>query len=176
MIAINLKDGDELKWVDTTAGDDQIMLSTEDGKAIRFSEKDVRPMGRNASGVTGMRIKKEDHIISMDIIRKEVDVKSLEVLIVTENGLGKKTDAGFYKVQNRGGSGIKTLKVTPKTGKIVAMYILNNKEEHDLVIISKSGQTIRTPLNAVSTLGRATQGVRVMRLQDGDKVASATII
>ena len=112
----------------------------------------------------------------MDIIRKEVDVKSLEVLIVTENGLGKKTDAGFYKVQNRGGSGIKTLKVTPKTGKIVAMYILNNKEEHDLVIISKSGQTIRTPLNAVSTLGRATQGVRVMRLQDGDKVASATII
>ncbi len=176
MIAINLKDGDELKWVDTTAGDDQIMLSTEDGKAIRFSEKDVRPMGRNASGVTGMRIKKEDHIISMDIIRKEVDVKSLEVLIVTENGLGKKTDAGFYKVQNRGGSGIKTLKVTPKTGKIVAMYILNNKEEHDLVIISKSGQTIRTPLGEVSTLGRATQGVRVMRLQDGDKVASATII
>jgi DNA gyrase subunit A len=176
MIAISLKGDDELKWVETSSGEDQVMLSTEDGQAIRFSEKDVRPMGRNASGVTGMRLKKEDKIISMDIIRKSVDVKSLEVLVVTENGLGKKTEAGYYKVQNRGGSGIKTLKVTPKTGKIVAMYILNNAEEHDLVIISKSGQTIRTPLNDVSTLGRATQGVRVMRLEEGDKVASATII
>ena len=176
MIAISLKGNDELKWVETSSGDDQIMLSTENGQAIRFSEKDVRPMGRKASGVTGMRLKKDDKIISMDIIRKAVDVKTLEVLVVTENGLGKKTEAAYYKVQKRGGSGIKTLKVTPKTGKIVAMYILNNSEEHDLVIISKSGQTIRLPLNSVSTLGRATQGVRVMRLDEGDKVASATII
>ncbi len=176
MIAINLKDSDELKWADISMGDDQIMLSTENGQAIRFSEKDVRPMGRSASGVTGMRLKKGDQIISMDIIRKEVNVKDLEVLVITENGLGKKTEAAYYKVQKRSGSGIKTLKVTPKTGKIVAMYILNNKEEHDLVIISKAGQTIRTPLNSVSTLGRATQGVRVMRLDEGDKVASATII
>ena len=176
MIAIGLKDDDELKWVETSSGEDQVMLSTENGQAIRFSEKDVRAMGRNASGVTGMRLKKGDLIISMDIIRKSVDVKTLEVLIVTENGLGKKTEAGYYKVQKRGGSGIKTLKVTPKTGKIVSMYILNNSEERDLVIISKSGQTIRLPLNDVSTLGRATQGVRVMRLDEGDKVASATII
>ncbi len=176
MIAISLKGDDELKWVETSSGEDQVMLSTENGQAIRFSEKDVRPMGRNASGVTGMRTKKDDQIISMDIIRKTVDVKSLEVLVVTENGLGKKTEATYYKVQKRGGSGIKTLKVTPKTGKIVAMYILDSGEEHDLVIISKAGQTIRTPLNAVSTLGRATQGVRVMRLDEGDKVASATII
>jgi DNA gyrase subunit A len=96
--------------------------------------------------------------------------------VVTENGLGKKTEATYYKVQKRAGSGIKTLKVTPKTGKIVAMYILNTSEEHDLVIISKQGQTIRTPLNSISTLGRATQGVRVMRLEEGDKVASATVI
>jgi len=176
MIAITLKGDDELKWVETSSGEDQIMLSTENGQAIRFSEKDVRAMGRGASGVTGMRIKKGDHIISMDIIRKEVNVKDLEVLVVTENGLGKKTELGYYKVQKRAGSGIKTLKVTPKTGKIVFMYILTNTEEHDLVIISKMGQTIRTPLNAVSTLGRATQGVRVMRLEEGDKVASATII
>lgn len=176
MIAISLKGDDELKWVETSSGEDQIMLSTENGQAIRFSEKDVRPMGRNASGVTGMRLKKGDKIISMDVIRKEINVKDLEVLIVTENGLGKKTEAVYYKVQKRGGSGIKTLKVTPKTGKIVAMYILNNAEEHDLVIISKAGQTIRTPLNAVSTLGRATQGVRVMRLDEGDKVASATVL
>lgn len=176
MIAISLKGDDELKWVETSSGDDQVMLSTENGQAIRFSEKDVRPMGRNASGVTGMRMKNNDKIISMDIIRKSVDVKSLEVLIVTENGLGKKTEAAYYKVQNRGGSGIKTLKVTPKTGKIVSMYILNNSEEHDLVIISQMGQTIRTPINNVSTLGRATQGVRLMRLDENDKVASATVI
>ncbi len=176
MIAINLKDGDELKWVESSTGDDQIMLSTENGQAIRFSEKDVRAMGRTASGVTGMRIKKDDQIISMDVIRKNINIKDLEVLVVTENGLGKKTEGQYYKVQKRAGSGIKTLKVTPKTGKIVAMYILNSSEEHDLVIISKMGQTIRTPLNNVSTLGRATQGVRVMRLEEGDKVASATVI
>ncbi len=176
MIAITLKSDDELKWVECSAGDDQIILSTENGQAIRFKEKDVRPMGRNASGVTGMRLKKDDKIISMDVIRKDVDVKNLEVLVITENGLGKKTDLSFYKIQNRAGSGIKTLKVTPKTGRIVSMYILDSKEEHDLVMISKAGQTIRTPLNSVSTLGRATQGVRVMRLDDGDKVASATII
>jgi DNA gyrase subunit A len=176
MIAISLKGDDELKWVESSSGEDQIMLSTENGQAIRFSEKDVRPMGRAASGVTGMRLKKDDRIISMDVIRKSVDVKNLEVLVVTENGLGKKTEASYYKIQKRAGSGIKTLKVTPKTGKIVSMYILNNAEEHDLVIISKSGQTIRLPLNTVSTLGRATQGVRVMRLDEGDKVASATII
>jgi len=176
MIAISLKGTDELMWVETSSGDDQVMLSTENGQAIRFNEKDVRPMGRNASGVTGMRLKKDDKIISMEIIRKTINVKDLEVLVVTENGLGKKTEAAYYKIQKRGGSGIKTLKITPKTGKIVAMYILNNAEEHDLVIISKAGQTIRTPLNAVSTLGRATQGVRVMRLDEGDKVASATVL
>lgn len=176
MIAISLKGDDELKWVETSSGEDQIMLSTENGQAIRFSEKDVRPMGRTASGVGGMRLKKDDLIISMDVIRKDVDIKSLEVLVITENGLGKKTDLGFYKVQKRAGSGIKTLKVTPKTGKVVYMYILNSAEEHDLVMISKTGQTIRTPLNSISTLGRATQGVRVMRLEAGDKVASATII
>ena len=176
MIAITIKGSDELKWVETSSGEDQVMLSTENGQAIRFSEKDVRPMGRSASGVTGMRLKKSDQLMNMDIIRKEADAKHLEVLVITENGLGKKTNISFYKVQKRAGSGIKTLKVTPKTGKIVAMYILNGQEEHDLMIISKGGQTIRTPLNSVSTLGRATQGVRVMKLDAGDKVAGATII
>lgn len=176
MIAIGIKDGDELKWVETTAGDDQIMLSTENGQAIRFNEKDVRPMGRTAAGVGGMRVKKDDNIISMDVIRKNLDVKNQEVLVVTEFGLGKKTPLADYKIQKRSGSGIKTVKISPKTGKIVAMYILDAKEEHDLVIISRQGQTIRTSLNAISTLGRATQGVRVMKLDAGDSVASATII
>jgi DNA gyrase subunit A len=176
MIAMGLKGDDELKWVEATSGNDQIMLSTEDGQAIRFAESDVRAMGRTASGVTGIRLRKGDHIISMDVISKATDVTKLEVLIVTENGLGKKTPLADYKVQHRAGSGIKTVKITEKTGKIVSMYILNNGEEHDLVIISKQGQTIRTSLNAISTLGRATQGVRVMRLSDGDKVASSAII
>lgn len=176
MIAIGIKDGDELKWVETTAGDDQIMLSTENGQAIRFNEKDVRAMGRTAAGVTGMRVKKDDNIISMDVIRKNLDVKTQEVLVITEFGLGKKTPLADYKLQKRSGSGIKTVKISPKTGKIVAMYILDAKEEHDLVIISRQGQTIRTALNAISTLGRATQGVRVMKLDTGDSVASATII
>lgn len=176
MIAIGLKGEDELKWVEATAGDDQVMLSTEDGQAIRFSEKDVRAMGRTASGVGGIRLRKGDHIISMDVIRKSAEVKNLEVLIITEHGLGKKTPLADYKIQRRAGSGIKTVKITPKTGKIVSMYILNNGEEHDLVVISKQGQTIRTALNAISTLGRATQGVRVMRLGEGDMVASSAII
>lgn len=176
MIAIGLKADDELRWVETSSGDDQIMLTTELGQAIRFKEKDVRAMGRTAAGVTGMRLKKDDNIISMDIIRKSEDEKKLEVLVITENGLGKKSPIKDYKIQKRSGSGIKTVKITPKTGRIMAMYILDTSEESDLVIISKKGQTIRTPLNAISTLGRATQGVRVMRLDAGDSVASATVI
>jgi DNA gyrase subunit A len=133
-------------------------------------------MGRGAAGVTGMRIRKGDIIISMDVIPSEVDTKNLEVLVVTENGLGKKSELGDYKVQKRAGSGIKTLKVTAKTGKIVSMSILNAKEEHDLMVISQQGQTLRTQLGSISTLGRATQGVRIIRLDGDDKVASATII
>ncbi len=176
MIAIGLKASDELEWVGPSTGEDQIMLTTKNGQAIRFKEKDVRAMGRTASGVTGMHLKKDDEIISMDIIAKEADIKNLEVLVITENGMGKKTNLKEYKVQRRAGSGIKTINVTSKTGRIVSMYILNNQEEHDLVMISQKGQTIRTPVNKISTLGRATQGVRMMRLDSGDKVASATII
>lgn len=176
MIAIGLKGDDELKWVKFSNGTDEVMLSTENGQAIRFPESDVRAMGRTAAGVTGMRLKGDDHIISMDIISKEMDPKKLEVLVITENGLGKKTPLTDYKVQKRAGSGIKTVKITDKTGKIVFMYILDGSEEKDLVVISQQGQTIRTPLGSISTLGRATQGVRVMRLDGDDKVASAAVL
>lgn len=176
MIAIGLKDSDELKWVAATSGQDQIMLSSENGQAIRFDENDVRAMGRTASGVTGMRLKKGDNVISMDVIHKSAETKNLECLIITEFGMGKKSPIDDYRTTKRAASGVKTLKVSPKTGKIVSMYILDKREEHDLVVISKQGQTIRTSLNAISTLGRATQGVRVMKLDSGDSVASATII
>ena len=113
----------------------------------------------------------------MDIINKEMEGQNREVLVVTENGLGKKTPVKDYKVQKRAGSGIKTVKITPKTGKIVSMAILSPEDdEKDLLIISKQGQTIKTPLKTISTLGRATQGVKVMSLSGGDTVASATVV
>jgi DNA gyrase subunit A len=176
MIAIGIKGDDELKWVEFSNGNDEVMMTTEDGQAIRFTETDVRAMGRAAAGVTGIRLRKGDHVISMDVINKEMDKGSYEVLVVTENGLGKKTGLKDYKIQKRAGSGIKTVKITPKTGKIVSMCILDGTDDKDLLVISKQGQTIRTPLKSIATLSRATQGVKVMRLNDGDLVASATIV
>jgi DNA gyrase subunit A len=176
MIAMGLKGDDELRWVEFSNDNDEVMMSTEEGQAIRFKGSDVRVMGRSASGVTGIRLRKGDKVMSMDVINKEMDKGNYEVLVVTENGLGKKTALKDYKIQRRSGSGIKTVKITPKTGKIVSMCILDGQEEKDLVVISKQGQTIRTPLKTISTLGRATQGVRVMRLAEGDTVASATIV
>jgi DNA gyrase subunit A len=176
LIAIKLKGNDELRWVKYSSGSDDVILSTSNGQAIRFDEKDVRPMGRAAAGVKGMRIRKDDFIMSMDLISQKDKLENLQILVVTENGLGKKTDLDQYKKQHRGGSGIKTLKVTPKTGKIVSLHVIDKTEEHDLVVISKSGQTLRTPLGKISTLGRATQGVRVMTLDAQDKVATTTII
>jgi DNA gyrase subunit A len=157
-------------------GDDDIILSTEGGQAIRFDEKDARSMGRTASGVRGMRIKKGDSIMSYGYYLKKDNLDNLQILVVTENGLGKKTDLKFYKRQHRGGSGIKTLKVNAKTGKIVSLHVVNKTEEHDMVVISKLGQTLRTPVGKISTLGRATQGIKVMTLDPGDKVATTTII
>jgi DNA gyrase subunit A len=176
LIAIKIKSGDQLKWVKRSGGDDDVILSTSNGQAIRFDEKDVRAMGRTAAGVKGMRLKKDDHLMSMDLISKKDNLDNLQILVVTENGLGKKTDMKFYKKKHRGGSGIKTLKVTPKTGRIVSLHVINKTEEHDLIVISKSGQTLRTPLGKISTLGRATQGVRIMTLDDKDKVATTTLI
>ena len=143
-------------------------------------------MGRATAGVKGMRLKsarggsssggKDDYLMSMDLVSKKNKLENLQLLIVTENGLGKKTDLKFYKRQHRGGSGIKTLKVSPKTGKIVSLHVIDKTEEHDLMVISKLGQTLRTPIGKISTLGRATQGVRIMTLDNKDKVATTTII
>ncbi len=176
LIAIKLKNADELRWVKYSSGNDDVILSTSNGLAIRFGEKDVRAMGRTAAGVRGMRIKKGDFIMSMDLIGEKSNLTDLQILVVTENGLGKRTDLQFYKRQHRGGSGIKTLKVTPKTGQIVSLHVINKVEEHDLIVISKSGQTLRTPIGKISTLGRATQGVRVMSLETGDRVATTSLV
>jgi DNA gyrase subunit A len=177
IIAINIKGDDELRWVKVSSGEDEIMLSTEDGQAIRFKETDVRAMGRTAGGVGGIRLRKGDHVISMDVITKAMTGAERDVLVITQHGLGKKTPLTDYKIQKRSGSGIKTVKITEKTGKIVFMSILSKEdEEKDLLLISKQGQTIRTPLKTISTLGRATQGVKVMRLSGDDTVASAAVV
>ena len=175
IIAIKLEKGDALKKVVKTTGEDDIVLTTKNGIAIRFKEKDIRPMGRGAAGVKGIHLKKGDEVISMDVVEKKDSKQYL--LVVMENGYGKRTDVAQYKVQGRGGSGIKAAQITSKTGPMIMACILEDVgEEVDLIVISQQGQVIRTSVKSISLLGRATQGVRIMRLEDGDKVASGACL
>lgn len=184
IIAIKLEKGDALKKVVKTSGEDDIILATKNGTSIRFKEKDIRPMGRGAAGVKGLRLKGTDEVIGMDVIKKDVPIdektkKPIKqyFLIVMDNGYGKRTDIGQYKVQGRGGSGIKTANITSKTGTIIMSAIIEDTgEEEDLIVISRKGQVIRSSVKSVSLLGRATQGVRIMRLDEGDKVASGVCV
>ncbi|OGI21046.1 MAG: DNA gyrase subunit A [Candidatus Moranbacteria bacterium RIFCSPLOWO2_02_FULL_48_19] len=175
LIAIGLDKGDTLGWVRPTTGDDDAVLTTSDGQAIRFRETDVRPMGRNASGVRGMKLKGKDKIVGMDVVPK--GAKGLELLILSQNGYGKRSELKSYKVQKRGGSGIKTMKVTAKTGKLVGAAITSLAViEDDLILTSEKGTIIRVPFKSVPLLGRVTQGVRVMKPQPGDAVAAFTLL
>ncbi|MEK7087215.1 MAG: DNA gyrase C-terminal beta-propeller domain-containing protein, partial [Patescibacteria group bacterium] len=167
IIAVNLKNGDELRWVKLSSGKDEIILTTELGQSIRFKETKLRPMGRTASGVAGIRLKKNDFVSGFDIIKSEE--KNQKLLIVMENGFAKQTPLKEYRLQNRGGSGIKTAKITSKTGKIVSARIIDSQEE--LLALSAKGQIIKTEVKSVRTCGRATSGVRIMKLKQGDKVA-----
>ncbi len=174
IIAIKLEKGDALKKVVKTTGEDDVILTTKQGIAIRFKEKDIRPMGRSAAGVKGIRLKKGDEVISMDVIKK--DTKQW-LLCVMEHGYGKRTEISQFKVQGRGGSGIKAAQITSKTGPVVMASVLQNDgDEEDLIVISQHGQVIRTSVKSISLLGRATQGVRIMRLDEGDKVASGACL
>jgi len=195
LIAISLKKGDTLQKVAKTAGQDQIILVTKKGQSIRFKEKEIRSMGRQASGIRGIRLRpsrhptgkesylKEDEVIGMDIIQSakfqvpNVKIKEKSksyLLVVTENGYGKRTDLREYKLQGRGGIGVIAAKVIPKTGDLVSFKVLTDEE--DLIVISRKGQVIRVKIGSIPKLGRPTQGVRIMRLEEGDKVASATCI
>ena len=175
LISINLEKGDALRWVDATTGADEIVISTSDGQAIHFKESDVRPMGRTAAGVRGIKLKKEDKVIGMDVLFK--NQKGNQLLVISQNGYGKRTDLKSYKVQKRGGSGIKTAMVTAKTGKLIGATVINmDALDTDLILTSEQGQIIRIPLASVSVLGRATQGVRVMRPQTGDRVSASTVL
>ncbi len=182
IIAIKLEKGDLVKKVVKTTGNDDIILATKQGIAIRFKEKDIRPMGRAAAGVRGIKLKKGDEIIGMDVISADVQDKDGKpvkqyLLAVMEHGYGKRTEISQYKVQGRGGSGIKTANITSKTGGMVISSVLHGSaDEEDLIVISQKGQVIRTATKSISLLGRATQGVRIMRLDPGDNVASGTCL
>jgi DNA gyrase subunit A len=179
LIVVKLKGEDVLQWVKPATGKDDVMLITAQGQSIRFKEKDVRPMGRAAAGVRGVRLsKKGDEVVGMDLVNEGRVGSNEQLLVIMDNGYGKRTPLGQYKVQGRGGSGIKTAMVTPKTGKVCFAFIVNSKrEQEDVIVISEKGQLIRMALKSVSVIGRATQGVRVMKFkQEGDRVASVTFI
>lgn len=173
LIAIKLQKGDELVSARLVERGDELFLATARGQAIRFKESDVRAMGRNAGGVRGMKLSGGDTIVAADVIQK--GAKNLEVLVVSRNGYGKTTETGEYKTQRRSGSGIKTMKVTPKTGPVIAARIISKEDgagENEIVVISKKGQVIRTALAQIPSLSRGTQGVRIMKLREGDAIAS----
>ncbi|MFA6474299.1 MAG: DNA gyrase subunit A [Patescibacteria group bacterium] len=178
LIAVKLKPEDRLEWVKPSSGKDDIILVSVNGQSIRFAEKSVRPMGRTAGGVRGMNLKRGDMVAGMDIIPEGKAGTNEQLLVIMGAGYGKRTNLKEYRIQGRGGSGIKTAKITEKTGKIVSAFIVNAKrEQEDVVIISEKGQVIRLPLKQVSVLGRDTQGVRLMRFKEvKDSVASVTFV
>lgn len=175
VVAISLKDDDLLKWVRVSHGNDEIIILTKNGQAIRFSEKDVRAMGRTASGVTSIKMKGKDKVVGTDIIPNGKN-NNLELVVIMENGFGKRTPLSQYKTQKRGGSGILTARVTQKTGSLVASLVVDVSEDKDIVAISNKGQVIRMDVSSVPSLSRATQGVRLMKLSSGGKVASITCL
>ena len=171
LLSITLKDDDELIDVRLTDGEDNVVLVTSKGLSITFDEKDVRPVGRSAQGVIGIRLDDKDFVIGMESITND---KNATLLAITEHGFGKRTELSEYRVQNRGGRGVITYKVTPKTGDIVGIRIA--KGDEDVMLITDKGTIIRLKVEEVSILGRATQGVTLMRTNDGGKVVSIEII
>jgi len=172
--AISFKKGDALRWVGLSAGDDEIILVSSQGQAIRFKESDIPSMGRVSAGVVGLRLKTSDEIVGMGIIGKQKEGKPLKALVVTKHGFGKLTPVSDYRLQRRGGTGIKTANVNEKNGPVIAATVIDDEEE--LIAASEKGQTIRLPLGSLPTQGRATQGVRIMKLSGGDSLVAATAI
>lgn len=167
LIAIKLDDGDELRWIKSTTGSDDVIISTSAGQAIRFGETDARPMGRSARGVRGVRLRPNDNVVGMDIVTNNEG----NLLVISENGYGKVTKAVQFPSHKRGGVGIKAAIVTAKTGPIVAVRSLMEDTE-EILLISSKGQAIRVGLKDIPVIGRTTQGVRIMRTGEGDKVSS----
>ena len=172
IIAINLKKGDKLHWVKLTKAGDEIILTTKKGQAIRFKEKEVRSMGRTAAGVRGVSLRNGDGVSSSDVITP--DNKGGNFLVVMANGFAKFTPLKEYRLQSRGGKGILTAKVTGKTGEVVSSHVITGEKE--LLAISEKGQIIRTNLGSIRTTGRSAQGVRIMRVDDGDAIGGTVAL
>lgn len=171
LIAINLDEGDELKWIRMTSGDNEVVISTSQGQAIRFHEKDARPMGRVSRGVRGIRLRTDDHVIGMDIVEA-----NSSIFVISKYGYGKKTKVAQFTPHARGGVGIRSAVVNAKTAELVGVKTLGDADDQEVIIISRSGQTIRLGIKDIPALGRATQGVRIMRLNDGDEVVSLALV
>src|SRR5437588_842233 len=166
LIAINLQEGDELDWVTPTTGSDEVIIATELGKAIRFSETEVRAMGRDTQGVIGIKLGKGDAVAGMATV-----IEGGDLLVITQRGYGKRTPLSEYPMHHRAGQGVFTLKVTDRVGKLTAMRVVSDPEE-EVLVISASGMVLRTPVGAISQIGRQTQGVIVMRLAPDDQVVA----
>jgi DNA gyrase subunit A len=176
LIAVKLKKDDELRWVRSSNGNNNIIIASSGGQSIRFKEKDIRSMGRSASGVKAIKLKPASKVISMDVVFDSKKEKRY-IFTISENGFGKLSDLKFYKIQHRGGSGIKTAIINAKTGPLVSSRVISeNQLNEDLLLISRKGQVIRTPFSNIAKSGRATQGVRVMRLSSEDKVSSIAVV
>jgi DNA gyrase subunit A len=171
LIAINLDDGDELKWISMTSGDNEVVISTSQGQAIRFHEKDARPMGRVSRGVRGIRLRADDRVIGMDIVREDASI-----FVISKYGYGKRTKVAQFTPHARGGVGIRSAVVNTKTGELIGVKTLAESDGQEVIIISQNGQTIRLGIKGIPALSRATQGVRIMRLNDGDEVVSLALV
>ena len=173
--AITVRDGDELLEAAMTNGRCQILLAGRNGRCVRFDENDARPLGRTASGVRGINIEESDEVVGMVCYDPSAeDAASHTILVVSEHGYGKRSDFEEYRITSRGGKGVKTLNITDKTGSLVA--IKNVTDENDLMIINRSGLTIRMAVSDIRTAGRATQGVRLINIKDGDAIAAVSAV
>ena len=169
--AIVIREGDQLIEAKLTSGNAEVMIAARDGKAIRFNESTVRPIGRVGAGVRGISIEENDEVVGMICV--EPDSKQ-DVLVLSENGYGKRTDLDEYRITNRGGKGVKTINITEKTGKLISIQAVT--DDNDLMIINRSGLTIRTAVSQIRLAGRATQGVRIINLREGDAIASVMAV
>jgi DNA gyrase subunit A len=175
VIAITVRDGDELLDAVLTNGNSEILLAGRNGRCCRFDENDARALGRTASGVRGINIEEDDEVVGMITYDPTAeDAAAHSILVVSENGYGKRSDFDEYRKTNRGGKGVKTLQITDKTGPLVAMK--NVTDENDLMIINRSGLTIRMAVSDIRVAGRATQGVRLINIKEGDSIAAISAV
>ncbi len=173
LIAMKLRPGDCLNWVRQVSAGENVMMVTYNGQCIQFDESDVRGMGRSSMGVRGIKLRAGDHLVEMDVV---LNAEEADLLVITQKGLGKRTKINEYRFQTRGGSGVKTANLSDKTGKVVAAKVIEPGTEGDLLLVSKNGVILRTPLKSVPPRGRATQGVYMMRVKGTDEVASLSIV